>query len=205
MSCPVNRSRLVELELGLLPPGHAARLRAHIERCEACATSALDERRLSESLAVLRGEIPFEIDVTARVVRRIGEIAPKDHGDVPAWQLGWAAATAACLAVVVFASFVLVSGDLALVARDAWTAARGLTETLGRGLSALLSLVAVPFRILVWLLDQLSRLGPLVARLEPFVVASSAGAIAIMAATVILVVSRDLRIRAIDSARLSLL
>ncbi len=205
MSCARTRSKLVELELGLLPAGQASRLAAHLEHCAACASAAHEEVRLSESLTGLRGEIPFEIDVTARVASRIGDIPPNYGSDVPARQLAWAAAAAAGFAVAVFASFILVSGDAAIVARDVWTAAVGLTETLGRALMGLLSMAAVPFRILVLLLDQLSRLGPFFARAEPFVVALSAVAIAVMAGTVVLVVSHDIRTRPLDTGRLSLL
>jgi hypothetical protein len=193
MRCRDAGPALVELGLGLLEPAEEASLRAHLERCPRCAEEARVEGLLGEALLSLRGEYPHELDVRGRVGRDLDALRPRALEEVPARQLGWAAAFAvACLAGLI-AGLWLLAPELSPMldgAAGLLSSLGGLLEGLGR---AALALIALPFKLLGVLARVLAACGSLLARLEPVAVAVVALGYVAMAATVTLILGRDIR------------
>lgn len=193
MRCRDAGPALVERGLGLLEPRAEAALRAHLERCPRCAAEARVEGLLGEALLSLRGDCPHELDVSARVGGRLHLLRPQDFEEVPARQLGWAAAFAvACLGGLI-AGFWFLLPDLPPLLDGA----AGVASSLGGALEGLaraaLALLALPVKLLGVLVRMLTACGTLLARLEPVAVAVVGLGYAAMAATITLVLGRDLR------------
>jgi len=193
MRCRETGPALVELELGLLGPRAEAALRAHLESCPRCAAEARAEALLSDALRSLREPYPHEIEVRAAVSRRLRAAAPPEREEVPARQLGWAAAVATvCLAGLLFGLRLLLPELPPLLEPAASVAATlgGVLEGLGR---VLLALLALPFKFFGVLFGILGALGSLLAKLEPAAIAAVAAGYAGIATTATLVLGRDLR------------
>jgi len=193
MRCRDAGPALVERGLGLLDRRTESALQAHLERCPRCAAEARVEQSLGNALLSLREEYPHEIDLRPRVGRRLAALRPRDLEEVPDRQLGWAAAfAAACLAGLAAGLWFLLPDLPPLVEGVA-----GLLSGLGGALEglarALLALLALPFKLLGVLASVLSACGSMLARLEPVAVAVVALGYATMAATVTLVLKRDIR------------
>lgn len=193
MRCRDAGPALVELGLGLLDPREEADLRAHLERCADCAVEARVERTLGRALLSLREEYPHELDVLPRVGRRLAALRPSDLEEVPARQLGWAGAFATACLVGLAAGLWFLLPDLPPLLDGASGLASSLGGALGGLGRALLALIALPFKLLGVLAGMLAACGSLLARLEPVAVAAVALGYATMAATVTLVLGRDIR------------
>lgn len=193
MRCRDAGPALVELGLGLLEPREESALRAHLQACPRCAAEARLEGALSDALQSLREEYPHEIDVRPRVSQGLAALRPHDFDEVPARQLGWAAGFAtACLAGMAGGLWFLLP-DLHPLLDGAAGLASGLAGVLQGLARALLALLALPIKLLGVLAGLLTACGSLLARLEPVAVAAIALSYAAMAATVTLVLGRDLR------------
>jgi hypothetical protein len=193
MRCRDAGAALVELGLGLLDPREESALRAHLEHCPDCAAEARVERALGHALLSLREEYPHELDVLPRVGRRLAALRSHDLEEVPARQLGWAGAFATACLIGLAAGLWFLLPDLPPLLKTATGLASslgGILEGLGR---VLLALIVLPLKLLGVLARVLAGCGSLLARLEPVAVAAVALGYATMAATVTLVLGRDLR------------
>jgi hypothetical protein len=102
MRCRGARTAITDRRLGLLRGAREAELRAHLARCERCASEELHESVIAGELALLRQTPAVRIDVRARVMREIEARGPVDRREVSPRQVGWAAlAAGGALAVVV--------------------------------------------------------------------------------------------------------
>jgi hypothetical protein len=193
MRCREARAAIVEQGLTGLPARHDPVLRRHLEGCTACAEEDRVERLLREDLRSLREELPFPLDVRARVMPRIQALEPVERDEVPLRHLGWAAAfAAACFAGLLAGLWTLFPQIQSLLSTGG-----SLVASLGRAFSSVLApvltLIALPFKLAGTVIDALGALGPLVARLEPVGILAVGLSYAAMAAIITLVVGRDLR------------
>jgi hypothetical protein len=184
---------VVERGLGLLAPADELALRRHLESCPDCAAEERIERLLRDELSSLRQEIPHPVDVRTRVMPRIHTLVGVAREEVPARHLGWAGALAATCSVALLAGLWLLLPELPALLR----VTGGLISSLGSAalvLSAsLLTLIALPFKLIGIAIDTLGSLGPVASRLEPVGLVAVGLSYAAMAATITLVVGRDLK------------
>ena len=195
MNCDEAREALV-----LGPAGGGPELARHLAGCRACARLAAVERRIAEARRELAGEYPFPLDVRGRVLREIARLGTPLGYDVPAWQLGLAAASALVVATVL--------AVLAWQGQPAWSAAaHALAGLLRAGVeiasaigAVALSALGAAYRLLATLCGAGSPLAGIAARLEPLAIAGIGLCYAIMAGTILHVLGRDLR-RAVRDGR----
>jgi len=195
MRCRSVRAALLDRELGLGAPAVDAALDRHLESCASCAAGASVEAGLSELLAGLRSSSPPAIDVTARVMRGLPELRPSRGEDVSSRQLGWATAAALTAVAGLLAGFWRMLPTLTHAAGDAWTTASGLRHSLGTVLAATATLASHGLETVARLFDALAPMAVALRGLEPVAVSALALSAAVMAATIVLVVGRDLRTR----------
>lgn len=100
MNCSRARASFVEWELSLLPPDEADAVQAHLESCVECARLARGERALTAGLLRLRVELPYRMDVSARIMAEISRRGSQAPARVPARHFGWATAAAMLAAAV---------------------------------------------------------------------------------------------------------
>lgn len=192
MNCRTARRTLIEDELALAGPEARAALGAHLADCDACASLAARERRLTADLSSLRAELPFPVDVTARVATRVAELVPGARDDVGVKQLAWSAA-----AVLVF-GFALLAG-LWQMAPELWGLAgeaRKLLAAVGGTLAGLLEsaagLIATVFSSIGRLLAYLGPVADTLETLQPVAIVTIAACAVMMVSSIVLVVGRDL-------------
>lgn len=142
------------------------------------------ERRLLEDLGRLRRELPFSVDVTARVLAEVRRLGPPARQTAPSRRmvLGWAAAALLGVAVLL----VLAVPELAPVL--SWLAGAGTAVVRTAAASP-----AVAARMVARAADFLSAFRGLAVVLAPAVVAAAAASLIGMAAITTYVVGRDLR------------
>jgi predicted anti-sigma-YlaC factor YlaD len=193
MNCRRARLALERRHLDRLAPAEGVELDEHLAGCDSCAATERADRFIAGELASLRGQIPYTIDVHQRVMIEIDRLAPPDRQEVSAWQLGWSTAIVALAAMVLV---VLLWGswpEWSSGVENAIVLVQGLAEvavTLG---TLLLSLLAVPFKMIAGLRDLWLELPAAAARLRPFAITGVALCYLFMAATIVRVVGRDLR------------
>ncbi len=147
------------------------------------------EARLIADLALLRdAEPPFRVDVTARVAREVARLrAGRAHA--PVGHLGWAFGVATVAALVVLGVALARLPDLI-----GWIPSAGAAA--GRVLSAALVLAALGARSLAPALDALVNILTSIGKVAgPFLPAARLGALAVLAAmslALVSVVARDL-------------
>jgi len=184
---------MVELGLGLLDAAAESALRAHLASCPRCAAEARAEGRVRDALRTLREEYPGEIDVRARVGRRLAAGEFPYGAEASARQLGWAAAFAAACLVGLGAGLRLLLPELPPL----WNETAGLVSALGGALEGLarvlIALLALPLKLFGVLIRTLGAFGSPLSRLEPLAFAAVALGYAGMSATAVLVLGRDLR------------
>jgi hypothetical protein len=193
MHCREAREAIVLRSLESPRPDRNAALRCHLGRCAACAAEERAERRLKTDLAILRSEFPQAIDIRRRVMREISGMGRIERDLVPARQIGWAAAAAIACSVGLLGSLPWLWPQLSPLLAEI----EAMATTFGRvavDLSApLLTLLSLPFRLAGALLKTLDGIPSLLSRLEPAAIGTIAIGYMAMAATIALVVGRDLR------------
>jgi hypothetical protein len=167
----------------------------HLEHCPTCAAVSEADDRLVRDLGLLRGQIPYAIDIRSRVMLEIGRLGPVDRSEVPAWQLGWAAAVAGLGVTGLVGLMVSLWSGLLSGLGTVTVLLGGLAELVGKLLSALFSLLALPVKLATSLKDLWIEIPAALSSLEPFAIAALAVCYLIMGATIIHVVGRDLRHR----------
>jgi anti-sigma factor RsiW len=167
MRCREARTAIAERGWGALPPARRAALDAHLPHCAACAAVERDELRLLDDLAGLRTELPFDVEVTRSVLNQVTRLGPVVREEVPASQLGWAAAIAvaatAGLSVAFFGSMPSYATISAQIQGLAGAAAR---VVLG-GAEVLWTLLAVSVKLLGVALQALGALAPVLEWIQP--------------------------------------
>jgi hypothetical protein len=193
MRCREARAAIVETGSRWPVAAAGAELREHLSVCRDCSAEAAVERRLRDEISSLRGEYPHEIDVRTRVVRRIAELGRIDREEVTTGQLGWATSFAAACVVGLLAGGWILWSDAAPGLREGLETLPTLFGPLGALAQPLLKLASVPFKLLGVALKLLGAFGSLVSELEPVGITVVAFCYAAMAATIALVVGRDLK------------
>jgi hypothetical protein len=188
MLCRSARSALVDSEGGALGARRRARLDRHLARCPVCAAEELAGRQIAEELARLRVAPPFEIDVRARVAARIAASAPGRRAEVSAAQLAWAIGGGSAVVALLVAFSAGGPVDPASAWREAASAAGGL----GRAMAPVGTLIAGLASAAAQMLGALiAAAAGLAAPLRSLAWVATGFAMATMAATIALVVGRD--------------
>jgi len=191
MRCREARTAVAERGWGPLSAGRGAALDAHLHGCGDCAATERDELRLLGDLAGLRTEVPFDVEVTRRVLRQITGLGPVVREEVPARQLGWAAAIAVATTVgLSFVFFGSLPSYATLGAQIQGLAGNAARVVLG-GAEVLWTLAAVPIKLLGVVFEALGALAPVLEWIQP-----AAGAVALlcylaMTTTILTVLWRD--------------
>ena len=146
------------------------------------------EQRMIADLARLRRELPFSVDVTARVVAEVRRLGPPPRPSiatrkVAVWSIAAGLAAAAALAALLIPGAPGWLGQLAELA--GWAA--------GRGGAALTGLPAAAARAIAWVAGFLASFRGIAQALAPAVTGALAAALAGMAGITAYVVGRDLR------------
>jgi hypothetical protein len=192
MLCRHARVALIERELEELEAERYAALHRHLQVCEACSLEARQGELLLNDLALLRGEIPREIDVTSRVMSEIAVLGSPTGDELPVRQWALVAMAAVFGGVVILGALWDLLPSLIGPARDVFTVmagARGIAANLA---APIIGLLTIPFKLVGALLSSLSAMAPMLERLAPLGVGLAALATGSMAATVVYFVGRDI-------------
>jgi hypothetical protein len=192
MICKHARLAIIERELEPLSASRETALTRHLGRCPGCASVARAEARLAVDLATLREEYPFELDVRARVEQSIRARGTPHHDEVTVRQLGWAAAAAAFVALLLLGFSREMAPEVLRMAQDALAAAAGLSDATSQLTSAGATLLAIPIKLLGTLAGYATRFGGTLARVQPFAIAVAGVLTATMTVVIAWVVGRDL-------------
>jgi hypothetical protein len=193
MKCRSARKAIVERSLGLLASGDAEELRRHLESCESCRAEAAVENRLKAELESLRGSIPHLIDVRPHVMREIGSLGAIEREEVPARQIGWAAAVAIACCAGLLGSLPWLWPEISPLLGDLKIMASTLGKVIAGLAAPLVSLVAVPFKLIGLVYKLAAILFSHLSRLEPAAIAVTAFCYMAMATTITFTVGRDLK------------
>ena len=193
MRCKTARKKLLHDELGLVSATGSADLAAHLESCPECAAWNARERALTDAIAALRVELPLAVDVSARVISRVSAADPGPANQLTAREAGWVSAVAFAFGTALVVGLWKVAPDLPLLAHTARAMLSG-AEHIVTGLGApLLAFVATLARSVGGTLRSFQVLyGPL-QQLGPVAVATIALCTTMMAASILLVLGRDLK------------
>ncbi len=188
-----TRKSLLDRELGIAQPGSIAMLESHLESCPGCAALARGERTLSHDLSRLRLELPFEIDITARVLDAV-EARPTVRRDaVSPASLGWASAVAAAAGLVLALALWQMLPDLAPLV----SAGTDLLAPVGGAILKLagvaLDLLLVPLKMLWSLAGKLLGLTDRLASWQPLLTLAVGLGYGLMAVIIALFVGRDIK------------
>ena len=193
MNCREARRAIVERSLEPLMPERDAALRRHLGRCACCAAEERFERRLKNELATLRGECPQTVNIRQRVMRELSGMGSVERDLVTPKQIGWAAAAAIACSIGLLGSLPWLWPQLTPLLAEL----KAMAATFGRigaDLTApFLTLISLPFKLAVTMLKSLSGFSSLLSKLEPAAIGTIAICFMAMAATITLVVGRDLR------------
>jgi len=192
MRCKTARKELLPNELGLVPAAGSAALAAHLESCRACAAWEARERALTDTILALRVEPPFQIDVSARVVSRVSAADPPPADLLTAQQAGWFSAVALAFGTALLVGLWKLAPELPLLADTARAMLTGAGHVV-TGLGApMLAFVATLARSAGGTILSFKALyGPL-QQVGPVAIAMIALCTTMMAASILLVLGRDL-------------
>ena len=193
MHCDQARTAILERQLGLLTASDAAALDAHVAGCAACAAEARLEGRISESLALLREDYPYPMDVRSQVMAQVETIGEPGRGEVPDRQLAWGS-----IAASVAALGLLVAGVKFLPSLG--QAFQTIASLLGSAFTVVLSvarpvieILAIPFKLLAMMMDSFVAAGAVSGALEPVAQLTVILCSMLLATGITLVVTRELR------------
>jgi len=193
MHCREAKKAIVVRSLGPLTPELESALNLHLGRCSACIAEERFERRLRGELASLRGEFPQAIDIRGRVMREISGMVSVERELVPARQIGWAAAAAIACFIGLLGSLPWLWPQVTPLLADL----KVMAVTFGRvavDVSApLITLLSLPFKLAGVMIRALSGFTTFLSRLEPVAIGTIAVCYMAMAATIALIVGRDLK------------
>lgn len=193
MDCRSARKAIVERGPGPLAPGAEEALRRHLESCESCRAEEAVERRLKLDLESLRGSYPHALDVRPRVMREIESLGAVEREDVPVRQIGWAAAAALACCAALLGSLPWLLPELSPVLGQIKIMASTFGRVLAELVSPLISLITVPFKLVALTCRLATVFVSQLSRLEPAAITAAALCYMAMAATITLIVGRDLK------------
>lgn len=193
MNCHRARMAMVERDLGVLPLGHERALDEHLAGCTECRASFEKERELVLGLESLRHAAPPEVDVRWQVLQAVRTEPRIETGWVSQKQLAWASAAAVAAATVLVAWIVPRADLLREAGTDAAAGTRALLSAAYSTISALKSLLVLPWRIGSALLETLSPMLESLGRFEPVVVTTIGIGVVSMMLTIVWIVGNDLR------------
>jgi hypothetical protein len=192
MTCSRAREAIVERRLGLLSPAETWALLAHVGSCRACAAEDAWEQRLGADLGLLRRAYPLELDLRSRVVSEVRALGPVPRHEVTDRQLAWGAIAA----VAAFAALSLFGYQARAALATAWNglvALLGGAATVVRELSGpVLDVLAIPFRFVAALLQNLAPASSWVGGLVVLAVAGTVVLGGLMVMTSVWVAGREL-------------
>ncbi len=179
-------------ELGLVPAARSAALAAHLESCRECAAWDAREQALTDAILGLRVELPFQVDVSARVISRLAGVDPAHADQLTTRQAGWFSAVAVAFGTALLIGLWKVAPDLPLLA-DTARAMLAVAGHIVTGLGGpLLAFVATLARSAGGTILSFKALyGPL-QQAGPVAIATIALCTTMMAASILLVLGRDL-------------
>jgi hypothetical protein len=148
--------------------------------------------RLTTDLAALGAEPHFAVDVTQRVMSSLADARP-GRADVPAGQLGWAAAAAVAGGLAILAGLWPLLPDLYRIAGEGWAMASGLRLVVTQMVLLGGSVLSAAITALARVADGLAPLVSLLQGLQPIALGALTACVLIMTSTIVLVVGRDLR------------
>lgn len=138
-------------------------LRAHLACCPACAEESRMDGWIERDLAALREELPFDVDVSDRVLRAVATLGPPRDDRPSPWQLGWAAAAAVAAGLVAAAglgSLVAGRGEALSQAAGLVRALWGTTVALVRPVAALArTVLGALWSVLEWMVQTAGGAG----------------------------------------------
>jgi hypothetical protein len=193
MDCRAARKAIVEHSLGLRATGLDGALCRHLEGCESCRAEHAVEQRLKLDLESLRGSFQHAIDVHGRVLREIGTLGGIEREVVPARQIGWAAAAALACCAALLGSLPWLLPEISPLLGQIKIMAATFGRVLAELVSPLISLITVPFKIMGLAYELAAVFFSQLSRLEPAAITAAACCYTAMAATITLVVGRDLK------------
>jgi len=192
MHCREVKKAIVVRSLGPLTPELESALNRHLGRCSACLAEERFERNLRGELASLRGEFPQAIDIRRRVMSAISGMESVERELVPARQIGWAAAAAIACFIGLFGSLPWLWPQLSPLLADIEVMAATFGRVAADLAAPLITLLSLPFKLAGVLIRTLSGFASFLSRLEPAAIGTIAICYMAMAATITLVVGRDL-------------
>ena len=193
MNCHRARMALVERELGLLTMGFERGLNEHLAACSDCRLRAARENALVSDLTALRELETPSVEVRVNVMNQVRSLPGVEPGAVKQGQLAWASA-AAVAAAIGLAAWIWPRAEL--LGEAAGQTADGTRALLSAGystLSALKSLLVLPWRLLSSVLEAISPAIDNAAGLEPFALIGISLGLVSMVVTIAWVVGNDLR------------
>jgi predicted anti-sigma-YlaC factor YlaD len=201
MNCRNARAAINERGLGRLSSGTVAELDAHLGQCPACSGVEQADRWIVDELASLRGQIPYRVDVRRRVMVEIDRLEPTDRQEVSAWQLGWATAVVGVGVIVLLALLWGSWPEWRTGMENLSALLRGLADVSVTLAALLVSILSIPFKLIVGLRSLWTGIPSVAAQLKPLAIVGVALCYLIMAGTIVGVVGRDLRYPASTPAR----
>lgn len=191
MRCREARTAIAERGWGPLRAGRRETLDAHLHGCDACAAVECDELRLLGDLAGLRTEVPFDVDVTRRVLQQVARLEPVVREEVPPSQLGWAAAIAVAATIVVLVTFFGAVPELATLGAQIQGLAGAAAHVVLGAAEVAWTLLGVPFKLLGVALEALGALAPVLEWIRPAAVTTALLCYLAMMMTIFSVLWRD--------------
>lgn len=128
-----RRMRLAEAA-HTLPSSRLGLLRAHLACCPECAEENRMDGWIERDLAALRGELPFDLDVSPRILEAVALLGPPPGERPSARLLGWAVAASIAAGLVSLTAL----GSLIAGRGQAIDQAAGLFQALGSAAATLL-------------------------------------------------------------------
>lgn len=192
MRCGLARYHLMQREAGALSAPQELALRRHVAGCPRCRAESVAERRLTDVLASLRTDYPCEIEIAESTLQRVAALGGLDRNPVPVVQLGWAALGALVWALLFLPALASHIVQLRAVLMTGWSLAAKLTGAAGQLASSLEGTLRIPLRLLQAMLDALAVFLSL-GVVHRLVADGLALCFAVMCATIVVVVARDLR------------
>ena len=193
MRCGTARRIRLDVALGLASRQTREALAAHLTGCRACACREPAEAALDAGLAALRAAPAVEVEVTARVLARIADARPLPAGPATTGQLAWAAGAASAFALGLLVGLVRLLPDVPVLASEARIAATGIGQALSGLVAAIGGLAGGLAKLLGHAITALAALAGTLESLQPLALATVALSSLMMAASIALVVARDLR------------
>jgi len=190
MRCRRAKAAIGERTLGLLGTAERGAFERHLSSCAACRSEAEFEVRVAGDLALLRGEILREIDIAPMVMARLERAPDVNREEVPARQLGFAAAAAVASGVGLLWALFGLRPEVSQLVRDMKLLAASLGTLLLQLVDATATLLAVPFKLVLRLLQAIP---PVLQNIQPVAITLVAVAAALMAVSIVFILGRDFK------------